>query len=89
MDGDNLFERVKECLCACSGDLDLTPDVGTLLNLPHRELCDSIAVRTTSPIRAVAALTKGNNVTLRQAAYTIAGSQVVCEMWLRGRVYVA
>jgi glutamate dehydrogenase (NAD(P)+) len=41
----NLFEMVKEHICTCSGDLDLTPDIEGLLKLPIREIHVSIPVR--------------------------------------------
>jgi glutamate dehydrogenase (NAD(P)+) len=45
MNGPNLFEMVKEHICTCSSDLDLTPDIETRLKLPVRELHVSVLVR--------------------------------------------
>jgi len=45
MNEPNLFEMVKEHICTCSSDLDLTPDIETSLKLPVRELHVSVPVR--------------------------------------------
>ncbi len=45
MKEQNLFEIVKEHICTCSSDLNLTPDVEDFLKLPVREIHVSVPVR--------------------------------------------
>jgi glutamate dehydrogenase (NAD(P)+) len=45
MDQQNLFENVKEHLCSCSADLQLTPNVEAILKMPMRELHVSLPIR--------------------------------------------
>jgi glutamate dehydrogenase (NAD(P)+) len=45
MNGHNLFEMVKEHICTCSSDLNLTPDIEAVLKLPLRELHVAVPVR--------------------------------------------
>ena len=41
----NLFEDVKQRLCLCSADLQLTPDAEVILKMPMRELHVSLPIR--------------------------------------------
>lgn len=41
----NLFEMVKEHICRCSSDLEITPSVEALLKMPMKELHISIPLR--------------------------------------------
>ncbi|HUT38439.1 MAG TPA: Glu/Leu/Phe/Val dehydrogenase [Methanoregula sp.] len=41
----NLFETVKQHVCACALDLKLSPDIETLLKMPMQELHVSIPIR--------------------------------------------
>jgi glutamate dehydrogenase (NAD(P)+) len=45
MDQQNLFENVKQHLCSCSADLQLTPNAEAVLKIPMRELHVSLPVR--------------------------------------------
>jgi glutamate dehydrogenase (NAD(P)+) len=45
MDQQNLFENVKQHLCSCSADLQLTPNVEAILKMPMRELHVSLPIR--------------------------------------------
>jgi glutamate dehydrogenase (NAD(P)+) len=42
---ENLFATVKQHLCACSGNLALTPNIEAVLKIPMRELHVSLPVR--------------------------------------------
>ena len=44
-DHQNLFEMVKEHICRCSSDLEITPSVEALLKMPMKELHISIPLR--------------------------------------------
>jgi glutamate dehydrogenase (NAD(P)+) len=45
MDQQNLFENVKQHLCSCSADLQLTPNAEAVLKIPMRELHVSLPIR--------------------------------------------
>jgi glutamate dehydrogenase (NAD(P)+) len=45
MDQQNLFENIKQHLCTCSADLQLTPNAEALLKMPMRELHVSLPIK--------------------------------------------